>query len=378
MNTYHILIDIIDQAIIDDDVEVLKENLSRLPFEKLNQSTIDLLLSHFINLCRSTHCIKVIFNIWYEYLEVKRGELDHLTRLFTDITVDEDQLKLVASTFEDKPIEYYFEFLIDYDSLPITIIAAKNLEQIFPDAPWAYIYVLSVDNELKKGYTNRLIKDFIENKLSETREYSEKPEWVNDKLDTSTDFHFLKNNLRLNFEESLNLTINEITDTQVIEILGENSYNDLDEEEKKELLRPHMLNIYRYNMMLDDTLFRVFGPSNTQITDLEGNGICSIYGGHRMLLCNEFDDSYLNDEEIDNDKILNDFEWFTGRCDQCFNPIKYPHYALRKPLQTGGWIGCYDTFNCVKFDVPTNTIQYELIEIIEEQILRIGIQDRNY
>ncbi len=383
MNPYDILLNIIDQAIVDDNTDDLKENLPRLPFEKLNQSNLDLLLSRFINEAKSTIVIKYIFKIWYDYLEVQRGQLDHLTRLFTDITVSDDALQLVARSFDDKPAEYYFEHLIDYDSLPITIIAAKNIEKLFPIVNWEYLFEKSVEKELKDGRVNRLIKDFIENKLTETRQYTKKPKWIINEYEVIPYYKNLKNQFKLNYEKSLNLTIQEITDDEIISILGEDMLDDYlnsTDEEKKSLLRPHMLSIYRYSMNFDDNLFKVFGPVNTQldeIKELNENHICNRYGGCRMLVCNEFEILYINDEEVDeihDDKV----DWFTGRCDQCFNPIKYQHYALREPLQTGGFIGCFCSFRCLRIDIPTNSIVSELIDIFEDQMNTIGIQDRRY
>src|SRR5206468_4124315 len=111
----------------------------------------DLLLAHFINLAKSEEIIKTIFKIWYDYLEVERSQLDHLTRLLTDITVSANALQLVAKTFDDKPGEYYFEHLIEYDSLPMTMIAAKNIEKLFPVIDWEHLFIRSIEKELKDG-----------------------------------------------------------------------------------------------------------------------------------------------------------------------------------------------------------------------------------
>ena len=381
MNIYDVLVDIIDRAILDDDVETLKENLSRLPFEKINQSNLDLLLTHFINLSQSTMSIKTIFNVWYDYLPMERGQLDHLTRLFTDITVTPDALQLVAKS-QDKDAEYYFAHLIEYDSSPITMIAAKNIEKLFPVVNWQYLFDITVNKELQKGYINRLIKDFIENKLTETRPYKRKPTWVNNVYDYVPYFKNLKKQYQLNYEKSLELTIREITNKQLNAIIGEDGldeYLNASNKKKKELLRPHMLAIYRYNMNFNTDMFRIFGPANTQldeVKELDENHICSIYGGHRIYECRCFEIMYINDEEVDVENELAD--WFTGRCDRCFDPIKYKHYAVREPLYNGGWLGCYCSFKCLREAVPPDNIVDDLVNIFEEQIKTIGIQDRRY
>jgi hypothetical protein len=169
MEEYKILIDIIKQFIINEELDLLKINLERLPLEKLNQVTLDNLLSLFINQCEEYNCknaIKIIFNVIYDLLPIESGQLDHLTRIFTDVIISNDALKMVALTYKDtKPIEYYFIHLIHWDANPITLIAAKNLDLIFNTTynNWKYLYDIS----LNRLNPNILIQEFIMEKLKE-------------------------------------------------------------------------------------------------------------------------------------------------------------------------------------------------------------------
>jgi len=52
---------------------------------------------------------------------------------------------------------------------------------------------------------------------------------------------------------------------------------------------------------------------------------------------------YLGDE--DDDEPIG--HWFTGNCDNCLKKIKKMEYAVRKPIFTGGWNGCFCSFKCV-------------------------------
>lgn len=98
----------------------------------------------------------------------------------------------------------------------------------------------------------------------------------------------------------------------------------------------------------DMNLYRVFGPVNayidtdfTELTnDQEEPDESKIYGGARMFL-----DTRMEYDE--NDEIQLD-DWFTGACLECHNRIKYKHYAVRRPLLKGGWIGCFCSWDCVR------------------------------
>lgn len=381
-----ILIDIIKQCIQDDNLKELDDNLMRLPFEKLNQKKLDTLLSIFINHCvlfNSKESVKKIFEVWYRMLDVESGQLDHLTRLFTDITVSYEAQLLVTKTFiEDKPLEYYMTHLIDYDSTPITLLAAKNLEQFFTvsNYTWAYLFDISVENELKKGYTNHLIKDFIETKMVESLVYLPPPEWIINEYD---ELHVIDNIDYQVPKKTINQLLTELSETDEEMEQIEKYYNSLNKLEQTEILDKYAKQIYRQQLNFSDELFKLYGPANTQISrDLTGDDICSKYGC-RMLLCRELEMQELNHDELDDFDVYYDIDayqksdWFTNQCDLCFNHIKYRHYAVRLPLHTGNWKGCYCSWKCVRDTLTeSDVVEHELINIFEEQLLKIGIQDR--
>src|SRR4029079_2930711 len=158
----------------------------------------------------------------------------------------------------------------NYDSLPLTIIGAKNLEQLFnvDYNTWQTLFDKSVENELKKGYTNKLIKEFLETKISETRPPYPKPSYIIGEPILTHD--------------ALIQSIKVFT-TYNLEVL----------EEK------------RLEMNYDDTLFRILGPANTAVSEAlaSDNDICRIYGGCRMFTCIEYETQRVNDESIDEDDV---------------------------------------------------------------------------
>lgn len=388
MNVYDILTDIIKKCIQDEDLKELDDNLMRLPFEKLNQKTLDTLLSMFINHCvlfNSSNAIKKIFEVWYRMLDVEAGQLDHLTRLFTDVTISYAAQLLVSKTFiEEKPLEYYMTHLINYDNSPITLLAAKNLEQFFTvsNHTWAYLFEISVENEIHKGYTNHLIKDYIETKMVESSKYLSAPEWIINEYD------YLPNMNELNIEykipvKTIDQLLVDLSDTQDEMDQIENYYNSLNENDQKIMLDKYSKQKYRQQLNFNNELFKIYGPANTQIArDLTDEHICSKYGC-RMLLCRELEIQEINHDEVDDFDVNYEIDnydksdWFTNQCDKCFNHIQFRHYAVRLPLHTGNWLGCYCSWKCVRDTLSdTDVVEHELINIFEEQLLKIGIQDR--
>jgi len=137
-------------------------------------------------------------------------------------------------------------------------------------------------------------------------------------------------------------------------------------------------------------LFRVFGPVNPHpeddfsiLTTFENGERTTdyekIYGGPRMFLSMEY--------ERDNDNDLPLQDWFVGYCYQCLRRIKKRHYAIRRALIRGGWIGCYCSPQCVEtsivFDLGTDEDELKIVELdvnlnreIARMLNQIGIAER--
>lgn len=291
----------------------------------ITQLELDAQLLSWVTKCvkyNNRDALKLIFETLYDKLPIERGQLDHLSRFYCQ-EIDNDILIFVSTTLKPNVSELYL-YLIDYDGLPMTMIGAKNLDIIFnPNIKlWRRLYEAAVENEEKKGYTNKQLKYYIETKLRELLPYKSKPKYI---IPTNLDCKQL-HDIELDFDKSMVLN---------------------PKMNKHELLKK-----IRLSMIFDDELFKRFGPSNTSLDeDLTDNHICTIYGGHRMFLCNEFEDVYVDDEIVDNDNVNYDkitSKWFTGSCDTCFKPIRHSHYAVRVPIVSGGWIGCYCSWKCVK------------------------------
>ncbi len=135
----------------------------------------------------------------------------------------------------------------------------------------------------------------------------------------------------------------------------------------------------------DDVLFMIFGPTNTsydQKVEPDPSGTnCERYGGCRMLICGCAEGENHDDADVyEYEDGAPQFEWFTGKCQQCDICIEYKHYALRKPLKLGGWVGCFCSSKCIQESIndASDLITPTLIERLTDALDKLGIQDRRY
>jgi hypothetical protein len=392
MEEYTILLDRIKIAIDNDDVVELEKDLLTLPWEEFTQSTLNMLLTTFVNQAinyKSKKAIKTIYKVLYNVLPIESGQLDHLASTFMLPAITIEALQLVVETYKaEKPIEYYFEYLMAWDAKPEILIAAKTLDELFKhtdNTTWRYLYNLS----LTYYNDNQLIQDYLSTKVRINGPVVSKPSYIIDYSNNTTDI-----------EEPMDWKLPPLREAiKILSIIGNNDqdyvdkvvkqYKNANYQERYNIIKPYLLSIHRHNLYDNVEVFRLYGPSNTVINDdLSGNDICSRLGC-RMFTCNEFerDDKHYNTEEIEievdvdlnniyDEQNLNNTAWYTGSCDFCLNTIQKLQYAVRMPLSNGGWLGCYCSFICVKADTDVrNCIVIELIDIIEKQLDTVGIYD---
>ena len=118
----------------------------------------------------------------------------------------------------------------------------------------------------------------------------------------------------------------------------------------------------------DIELFRIFGPVNATFNfNPANNGLCEKFGGCRMFLC----DCFSNDEVEERD-------WFEeNTCEECNKIIEKRCYAFRIPMRGGSWKGRYCSSTCARNAlIDEDEISTFMISSVEEQLKKIGIQDR--
>lgn len=165
------------------------------------------------------------------------------------------------------------------------------------------------------------------------------------------------------------------------EILGALSitYNNATLQSKLRLLGGVAPKISKDILGKDERLFKLYGPSNPIFgrilndEDIKENPCC-MFGGCRMLICNEFAQE---DEFGYLDENSQNIEWFDGSCEFCHKKIAKKIYALRRPMTFGGWKGTFCSFKCLRDSVPLNNIHnHYIIDLVENQLKAIGIQNR--
>lgn len=100
-----------------------------------------------------------------------------------------------------------------------------------------------------------------------------------------------------------------------------------------ELTADSMESIYQWALMIDPGMARLVGPVNVILAVMGDEADeCARLGGCRMAICR-----HLTEDEDSGP----DYDWFTGRCDITGHTIVDRRLAMRVPLITGGWHGCY-------------------------------------
>lgn len=112
----------------------------------------------------------------------------------------------------------------------------------------------------------------------------------------------------------------------------------------------------------DPELFRVWGPSNL----LLGANADDVIDGTADLRM--FTDDRFTPEDQGT--------WFTGSCDYCWLRIASPRYAVRKPIEAGGWRGQYCSWDCVRQDCQDFELAaFEMTFYYQKQCSEFGIYD---
>lgn len=146
--------------------------------------------------------------------------------------------------------------------------------------------------------------------------------------------------------------------------------------------------IFRYAMMPDDVLEKLFYSKDEDLQAKRILGLSNPFNyepakgeNSRMFICN----TYLREDVWG----IKDVDWFTGNCDYCNKRIRHYYLAVRKPVITGGWIGCYCKWKHVRKSerMPLTdliepfspiTIVDRMILYFENEIQKVGVYKRDY
>ena len=173
-----------------------------------------------------------------------------------------------------------------------------------------------------------------------------KPKWIS-LLEDETEENYIKRELGKVSDEDENL-LNEIKD-----FLDKNTNFKQEIKEAGDIAETNPEEIAKVMLALKDNALsdekekfpieRFYGPANTIL----GKECCSLNGPCRMFycVCREFDD----DDDYESAAIPSDpQEWFIGKCEECEKKIEKFRHSVRFPVDGGGWIGCFCSFECMR------------------------------
>lgn len=243
----------------------------------------------------------------------------------------------------------------------------------------------------------------------EYNEYAPIPKYI-DKFDIDLENlpEYSERILNINNNEQIADVMLEDVNNAGFDMNGENKRQKLINilnrlnEGNKEYLISQMTVDYEQLILLrkNKDLTRLYGPVNVRldddykIFDIENLHEYRL-GGPRMFLDTRMEYDETTDDNTD--------EWFTGNCANCERRIRYYFHAVREPYFSGGWRGCYCSWDCVYEDVTAilkvnidpedkeNTIDLltedtrknievtvTLINVYAKWIDEVGIADRDF
>ncbi len=151
------------------------------------------------------------------------------------------------------------------------------------------------------------------------------------------------------------------------------AYKRKPEEEKRRLMRDV------YEQERSDQLFkiteynRLIGPRNVEEDGWYDNyeHPCYKYGGHAMLLC-------ICNEDTPEDSDEYAIDWFLGHCVRCKRILTSRVHAIRRPILTGGWVGCF-CIDCVDDPSIKFEAEKEGLDLLElSKFIQILKRDKIY
>lgn len=315
------------------------------------------------------------------------GILSPISRLFQDESIDDNVLIYTLAnyryiTFFDIMYEY-----VRYDRDFNLIITFERIHNIFGPQDTGVYH--SIMNDAKEQ-DNSVVVSYIKGLLGRKSEPLQKPEWV-DNFTNYKDLPHEEDIINPFYMYDLSTPSHDIildlmsegleNNPNYEEIKANNSIiiNIATTEEKKELIRPYLENKTLMQRYDDVTLFRIYGPINPVLE--AGLSLSTPLSEFRMLTDNTF-----NSVESSTGVIIKNPDWFIGYCQNCYQKIEKRCYAIRIPRIYGGFIGCFCSKRCILknddyFDIEKdepNEIQLNMIELLESDLVKYGIQDRIY
>ena len=266
--------------------------------------------------------------------------------------VSDDEIKLLYSLLTDKATEDN-----DYFGSTLYAYTVKKYEQIsdYADIPvW--------------------IDSFVDPKPTEDEclEYADEHEEQTQKLVDSKFLDWTKGQMVDQYIEYLKDANNDEETLEKVRAALTVQYDNMTDEQWHDELNRFIYVEYNKFVYTDINFFRWLGPANPlQIDgrDYDSGTIDSEFGGCRMFISEHYD--YNEDDMIYDD-------WFRGACDSCHKRIRQRHHAVRMPIPSGGWQGCYCSCLCLRNNekiMEDSPVIFALIDKYENMLVQLKIQE---
>jgi hypothetical protein len=353
--------------------EIIRNNIS---LEKFRNKVQDIPsgiydFNSLVTACRKTGRQDILqYLLRLRYLDEEINNVSNLTSAFLDNTLSMNNLKFIVESLDYSSFTFVVYELIEINQSEEEVLAAKKAWEIFGvQKPEILKSLIEFSQEKKNVFMENFLWSLFEN----VSPFAEFPSWVKD-------FGMTEEPKVESYEfQEYRHTLESLDADDIIRKLKELGIEFENEKEAKKYIRERLEYGYKekdilatvFNKKLleelyfDENLFRWFGPDNP--TEFESL---------RMF------NSYIYDYEDDTEQIK---DWFSGFCNNCHLRIRRRVHSLRIPMPTGGWLGCYCSFKCLREGVKN--FEYErkdffqvthvMVDILEDEIMTIGIQDRD-
>lgn len=356
----------------------LEHFLAQIPLSQLDAQYSEELLLKLLKVCHengNAEALRQVLTCWRD-ANPQQELLPVESWLFRQTGLSVDFLKFLASSLPYRDFTGYLLGLKGFPQDEHIDLACRNLLLVFgPQEQSLYASL--------RPKVNFRIRSHLEGWMADQFQvYAPLPEWVKPVSGDPIPTHQqLLDGIETRITEA---DVDALRVGQLLEGLpGESDSTGPSYDPQRPLpliTRRILRSILEARLGQDEELFRIAGPchlGNLQgWLDSRSDDPCLRYGGHRMLLCV----CQANIDE-DGEPLFEDLElvvWFTGRCDFCNRLIRELHHALRLPVTSGGWRGCYCSPDCLIKEADQDFATRDLALRYVGLLQTIGIYDRRH
>lgn len=357
-----------------NDAVAFRELLSDIPVSDLNNSELESMLRIFLLPCykfqQKYYCRDVISAFDYD------EQLPLLTRLFTFREISDSILDFVISIYNNVGAMEHIDNLSDYIDSENYEYAFRRILNLYPKLlteEFIMLYNSAIDS------ANMAMIKLIGDEVSMRNVMAPIPRWIVEAPEGTSlevpepppfpDFEMPSDRVAV---KRIQAAFGRLKITGPDEGFRK-AYKRKTEEEKRKLMRDV------YEQERSDQLFkmteynRLIGPRNVEedgwYDDYEHP--CYKYGGHAMLLC-------ICNEDTPEDSDEYAIDWFLGYCIRCKRRFASRVHAIRRPILTGGWVGCF-CVDCVDDPSIRFEAEREALDLLElSKFVQILERDKIY